>query len=88
MAVDLMNGSASDAIKQLLQTSYDRSSDLYGKSEGLSPEALSAFRTQATYSASTISISPQRKAFIRSFFAGRLGREPAVRRPVVTSHED
>jgi hypothetical protein len=45
---DLTSGSAQDAIKALLQTSYDRSNSLFGKSEGLSPEALSAFRTEAT----------------------------------------
>lgn len=45
---DLTSGSAQDAIKALLQTSYDRSNDLFGKSEGLSPQALSAFRTEAT----------------------------------------
>jgi hypothetical protein len=46
--MDLTNGSAADAIKMLLQTSYDRSTDLYGQSTGLSPEALSALRTQGT----------------------------------------
>lgn len=48
MATSITSGSAEDAIRQLLQTSYDRSNSLFGKSDGLSPEALSAFRTEAT----------------------------------------
>lgn len=46
--MSITSGSASDAIKQLLQTSYDRSNSLFGQSEGLSPQGMSALRTQAT----------------------------------------
>ncbi len=45
---DITGGSAQDAMRALLQTSFDRSNDLYGRSDGLSPEAMSALRTQGT----------------------------------------
>lgn len=66
---DIFGGSSEDAIRALGNTAYNRSNELFGQSTGLSPQALSALRTQ-----STSGISDQYESAAKALSTGLLRR--------------